>query len=239
MQDTGFLLVQNLSFKQKQENILQAIDLELPAQGLVALIGANGAGKSTLLKILSGQLCPENGSISWDGAAGDNLCRHMHDIGYMSEKGQFYADLTVREQLHFMAELKCAAPQEVDIDGLLESLSLTTHADKKCGHLSLGYRQRLGLAQALLGRPRLLLLDEPMNGMDPDLQLFFKQMLKSLKEQCLIIMSTHLIHDAQELADHAIFMRQGSIQHQIFDLDQHTLMDTYAQLNQAAAEPSL
>ncbi|WP_395376680.1 ABC transporter ATP-binding protein [Marinicella sp. W31] len=237
MHDTGFLLVQNLSFKQKQENILQSIDLDLPAQGLIALIGANGAGKSTLLKILSGQLRPHKGSVTWDGKSCDNLCGKVEEIGYMAEKGQFYADLTVREQLEFMAELKCSSSQQ-PIDALLDQMSLTDHAHKKCGHLSLGYRQRLGLAQALLGEPRLLLLDEPMNGMDPDLQLFFKHMLKDLKKRCLVMMSTHMIHDAEELADHAVFMRQGRIQHQAFDLGQQPLMEIYAELNQTTTEQS-
>ena len=238
MQDTGFLLVQNLSFKQKQENILQSIDLALPATGLIALIGANGAGKSTLLKILSGQLRPLQGSISWDGQVYDNLCQHTHEIGYMSEKGQFYADLSVREQLAFVAELSCETPLEKSIESIMEDTGLKRHTDKKCGHLSLGYRQRLGLAQALLGQPRLLLLDEPMNGMDPDLQLFFKQMLNDLKNDCLVMMSTHMIHDAEALADHAIFMRQGRIQHQAFDLGQQPLMEIYAELNQTTTEQS-
>ena len=239
MHETGFLTIQNLSFTQKHEKILQSIDLSLPTHGVVALIGANGAGKSTFLKILSGQLKPDHGSqMTWNDSSCDDLCAYTSEIGYMSEKSQFYPDLTVREQLLFVAELKCNNVSESDLDALMQDMSLQAHANKKCGHLSLGYRQRLGLAQALLGKPRLLLLDEPMNGMDPDLQLFFKQWLHQKKDGCLIVMSTHMIHDAEEVADHAVFMRHGEIQQLAFDLGQQSLMEIYAQLNQVAAEQS-
>lgn len=223
---SNLLKINNISLNHENVDILQDINLQLPLNKATVLIGSNGAGKSSLLKIMAGLIKPTTGSMAYL----ENKSNMHYEIGYMPEQSKFYAELTVIEQLQFMAAIKCVDQADERIAVLLEELGLKQLAMKRTIHLSLGYRQRLSLAQALINQPEILLLDEPMNGMDPDLLIQFKTMIKNLKSSTSIIISTHMIHDAEEIADYVIFMKQGKVIHVAENDSELALGELYKQV---------
>lgn len=195
--------LQNLSLVAGSTEILQQLDLQLPERGLTVLLGANGSGKSTLLRLLAGVVLPTVGEIclpdDWSVA----------EVAYLPEPAVFYHHLTVVEQLSLVANQRQQGREAVQT--AIELWQLQAVANQRTSQLSLGYRQRLGLAQALLREPKLLLLDEPMNGMDPELAAFFEQQMKQLKERCCVVMATHLLHHVDDWVDFVVVMHQGRI----------------------------
>ncbi len=184
------------------QNILHKLDAEWPDTGVVVLLGANGAGKSSLLNLLAGVETPDSGEIFFKNQSSHFL---------MPEPAKFYPHLTVSEQLSFVAQL-CQQPFNNDqMDDLLREWQLSEVADKLTAHLSLGYRQRLSLAQLDLSAADVLLMDEPMNGMDPAVMQVFKEKVTNWKNNKLIVMATHILHEAQQLADWVVVMERGQM----------------------------
>lgn len=175
----------------------------------IALVGHNGAGKTTLMKLMLGLLHPSAGMIDMmgdDPAKGDFSGRTK--LGYLPENIAFNAALTGRETLAFYARLKrCPV---TDVERLLAIVGLTDAADKRVGAYSKGMRQRLGLAQALLGKPRVLLLDEPTTGLDPALRQTFYNIVHELRESgATVLLSSHALTELEEQADRVIIMNRG------------------------------
>ncbi len=195
----NYLKLKNLCLSRSGQLILNDLSLELPAQKLTVLLGANGAGKSTLLHVLAGLVSPDSGAVT----AGNDVTRSL-----VPEPAVFYPYFSVAEQLAFVAGQSAASAK---LDQVITDWQLTAVLDKKTRHLSLGFRQRLSLAQAILLQPDWLLLDEPMNGMDPDLLDLFKQQINQLKTHCTVVMATHIMHEAQSLADHVVVMYLGQV----------------------------
>jgi|SRR5690554_1531875 len=194
--------LQNVSWQRNGRTLLHKVELLLPESGLVLFLGANGAGKSSLLKLLAGVSQVSSGKI---------LSQATARIGWMPEPARFYDYLTVREHMFLQADLLALKNPLSAVNGLMEEWQLLEVDDYLAKHLSLGYRQRLSLAMALLGQPNVLLLDEPMNGMDPSLLQQFKIFLSATKNQTLVLMATHLLAEASDLADHCIIMHQGAL----------------------------
>lgn len=194
--------LENVCWRRNGRNLLHEIELFLPDHGLVLLLGANGAGKSSLLKILAGVSQVSSGKIH---------SQDMARVGWMPEPARFYDYLTVREHMFLQADLLALNNPETSVNTLMEQWQLMEVNDYLAKHLSLGYRQRLSLAMALLGQPKVLLLDEPMNGMDPSLLQHFKAFLADIKKHTLVLMATHLLAEASDLADHCIVMHQGAL----------------------------
>lgn len=232
MKNTDFLTTEKVTFQQNQIRLLDQINLSLPQSGLIALVGSNGAGKSTLLKILSGQLLPTSGlvKVRYEYLQPDSISR-LEQVGYMPELIQYYPELTVIEQLEFVSYLKYGKLDKQMINDALVSASLDTSKYQHIGKLSLGYRQRLGLAQAFLGNPAISVLDEPMNGMDPELQMIFKKMLAKHKDKSLIIVSTHMIQEIESIADQVIFMRKGKVKRVLKTCSGVSMIDVYHEIN--------
>ena len=187
------------------------ISLALAPGEITALVGHNGAGKTTLLKLILGLVHPTGGSIRVLGdnpAAGEFAARSR--VGYLPENVSFNAALTGREILSFYARLK--REPVVEALGLLDLVGIETAATRRVGTYSKGMRQRLGLAQALIGDPQLLLLDEPTTGLDPALRLSFYEIVQSLRDRgATVVLSSHALAELGEQADRVIIMSRGAM----------------------------
>ncbi len=182
---------------------------ELPGGETVALVGHNGAGKTTLLKLMLGLIHPSAGTIQVLGdnpAAGEFAARRR--LGYLPENVSFNAALTGREILTFYARLK--REPVATVPALLDRVGLGAAASRRVGTYSKGMRQRLGLAQALLGSPQILLLDEPTTGLDPALRLSFYEIVQGLRDRgATIVLSSHALTELEERADRVVIMNRG------------------------------
>ena len=189
---------------------LDALDLWVSEGEVLALLGHNGAGKTTTMKLILGLLSPSEGSISVlggapDGAHAETLRRRL---GYLPENVSFYEQLSGREVLEFFARLKRVDRRQVA--ALLEQVGLGAAAKRRVKTYSKGMRQRLGLAQALLGEPRLLLLDEPTTGLDPAATRDFYETVRSLRERgCTVLLSSHVLPGVEPYIDRALILGGG------------------------------
>ncbi|TFE01421.1 ABC transporter ATP-binding protein [Jeotgalibacillus salarius] len=172
-----------------------------------ALVGPNGAGKTTALHMISGLSSPTKGSIQFDHQPADP----REYIGFLPQYPSFYSWMTAKEYLVLAGRLGKKSKQETVIkaDELLERVGLSAHAGKKIGGFSGGMKQRLGIAQALIHSPKILLLDEPVSALDPAGRKEVMTLLKELKKEMTILYSTHVLHDAQVLCDDVLMMNQG------------------------------
>lgn len=193
---------------------LQGIDLSVP-RGLFGLLGPNGAGKSTFMRILAGLLEPTSGAVTLDG------CDVIRDsgwlrerLGYLPQDFGFYAHLTGRDMLLHLLRLKgVRAPMGLPklADELLERVNLTFAARRAVKSYSGGMRQRLGIAQAIAGDPRLLIVDEPTAGLDPEERLRFYHLLAQLAEDRIVLLSTHIVEDVAVLCPQFAVIRAGRL----------------------------
>ena len=188
---------------------LRDVSFDLAPGRLSALVGHNGAGKTTLIKLMLGLIRPDSGAIrvlDEDPAAGEFSARRQ--LGYLPENVAFNAALTGRETLTFYARLKHVKPSKAW--AFLDRVGLTDAADRRVGTYSKGMRQRLGLAQALLGRPRVLLLDEPTTGLDPALRQTFYEILNELRDDgATVLISSHALNELEDRAEHVLIMNRG------------------------------
>jgi len=193
---------------------LSGVSLEVAAGEAVLLVGRNGAGKTTLLRIATGYLDPDAGTVSIDGV--DVLCergRAQSRLGYLPEQAPAPAELTVRDHLRLRARLKGLSADRARpaLDAVLAATSIADHADRAIGTLSKGYRQRVGLADALLGDPARLVLDEPTSGMDPiQTRQLCAQLAEAAKQRAVLI-SSHAVADLESIAARVAVLRAGAI----------------------------
>lgn len=183
------------------QNILKDLNVELPEKGMIAMLGANGAGKSTLLKLMAGLIKCDKGTIS----------HRLNSCFLMPEPAVFYPYLTVQEQLLFTAQINGVTEAQQRVSQVTKLWQLNQYRNHLTKHLSLGYKQRLSLAQLDLSDAQLLLMDEPMNGMDPEVLQIFKTQIEILKKQKLIVMATHIMQEVQALADWVLVIYQGTV----------------------------
>lgn len=188
---------------------LRDVSFDLGPGRLSALVGHNGAGKTTLIKLMLGLIHADRGAVRVLGenpAAGEFSARRL--LGYLPENVAFNAALTGRETLSFYARLKRIKPASAW--PLLDRVGLMDVADRRVGTYSKGMRQRLGLAQALLGRPRVLLLDEPTTGLDPALRQTFYEILNELRDDgATVLISSHALNELEDRAEHVLIMNRG------------------------------
>ena len=181
--------------------------------GIYALLGPNGAGKSTLMNILAGVLKATRGEVLADNR---RLARreYQEHIGYLPQKFGYYEAFTGRDMLYYMASLK-GIKKGKELDGQVRMyarlLELTDDLDRRMGEYSGGMKQRIGIIQAFLGDPDLIILDEPTAGLDPKQRLYFRQMLMDAGKAKTILLSTHILSDVEELADTIFIMKEGEL----------------------------
>ena len=190
------------------QQVLKDINLEIPAGQVLGLLGPNGAGKSTLMKILIGLWKPDNGSVSVPAR-----------IGYLPENNPLYDEMYVVEYLQFMAQMTNDKCQMTNVDALINRVGLTPEKHKHIRELSKGYRQRVGLAQALLGDPELLILDEPTTGLDPNQLVEIRALIRNLakcpttndQRPMTVLLSTHIMQEVREMCDRVVILDHGQI----------------------------
>ena len=188
-----------------KQQVLKDISLEIPSGQVLGLLGPNGAGKSTLMKILIGLWKPDAGSVEAPS-----------NIGYLPENNPLYEDMYVVEYLLFMARITMrdasAKEQKERVENLIERVGLTPERHKHIRALSKGYRQRVGLAQALIGDPDLLILDEPTTGLDPNQLVDIRNLIRQVGKDRTVILSTHIMQEVREMCDRVVVLSQGVIQ---------------------------
>jgi len=194
---------------------LKGISLDVPA-GMFGLLGPNGAGKTTLMKILATLLEPDSGTAEMNGfdlIARKDKTRRM--LGYLPQEFGLYPTLTAAQMLDYFAKLKGVAykkQRRTLIDALLERVNLSSARNQRLGGFSGGMRQRLGIAQALIGEPELIIVDEPTAGLDPEERVRFHNLLaETASEKAVVILSTHIVSDVANLCSNMAIIRAGSI----------------------------
>jgi ABC-2 type transport system ATP-binding protein len=194
---------------------LKGITIEIPA-GMFGLLGPNGAGKTTLMKIAATLLEPDSGEVKLDGVdliADKKAARRM--LGYLPQEFGLYPSLTAEQTLDYLAKLKGVMDDRERkslLDALFERVNLEQARKQKVGGFSGGMRQRLGIAQALIGGPHLIIVDEPTAGLDPEERVRFHNLLSEIAgEKTIVILSTHIVADVSNLCSRMAIMREGSI----------------------------
>lgn len=219
------LQVKNISKDFFQATVLKDISFNVEAGSIAGIIGPNGSGKSTCLKIIAGVLGAQSGVVEFDKiTAGSAAWRRI--IGYAPEEAACYPDLSVKQYLHFVATLRDAAAGAVD--RIIEQCALTAVSGKIGSQLSKGYRQRLNLAQALIHQPRLLILDEPATGLDPEQLKFFHSLLNRISSETTVLLSTHQLSEARELCSQILLIKNGRLVYSKTQAEFQSLSETAA-----------
>ncbi|MCF4101999.1 gliding motility-associated ABC transporter ATP-binding subunit GldA [Gillisia sp. M10.2A] len=204
------ILVQNISKFYAAQKALDNISFSIQKGEIVGFLGPNGAGKSTLMKILTGYISPSEGSASLnDISLKDDLKAIQQNIGYLPEHNPLYTEMYVREYLSFNASV-----YKIDKKRIEEVIALTgllPEANKKIEQLSKGYRQRVGLAAALLHDPAVLILDEPTTGLDPNQLTEIRNLISTIGKEKTIFLSTHIMQEVEAICDRVIIINKGKI----------------------------
>ncbi|MBO0413378.1 ABC transporter ATP-binding protein [Enterococcus hulanensis] len=207
------LKIENLTKQYKNKIALDNLTVEFP-KGVTGLLGPNGAGKSTLMRILSTVDTPSKGSVTFNG---NDITKHPNDLrrvlGYLPQDFGVYPNMSASEFLEYMAAMKGLSMKsaKVRINELLDILNLTSAGKRHLGGFSGGMKQRVGIAQALLNDPKILIVDEPTVGLDPDERIRFRNLLASLAADRTIILSTHIVSDIESIAPNLVVMKEGRL----------------------------
>lgn len=200
---------------------LKDVTFSVPEGQILGLLGQNGAGKTTAMRILTGCLAPSGGSVT---VGGFDLMTHPRQakrlIGYLPENAPLYDEMTIRAFLRFMCGLREVASDAVQkhIDEIAAKTGLSDVLGRRIGNLSKGYRQRVGLAQALCGNPEVLVLDEPTAGLDPLQTVEFRTLIKALGQTHTVLFSSHILSEVQAVSDRVIILKKGEL---LFDAALH------------------
>ncbi|HXC79712.1 MAG TPA: ABC transporter ATP-binding protein [Candidatus Acidoferrum sp.] len=207
------LEIENLSRRFGTRTVLQAITLQAD-DGLLGLVGPNGAGKTTLMRIVATLLTPSSGRVTWEGLdTVTDANRVRASLGYLPQHFGVYPELTGRRFLEYLATMKGihGAAGRRRVDEVLELVNLVGDADRRLGTYSGGMLQRIGIAQALLNDPQLLIVDEPTVGLDPAERVRFRTLLAGLTQGRLVILSTHIVSDVEAVAARLVVLRDGRV----------------------------
>ena len=205
------LSVDRITKQYKNKIAVDRISFDL-TEGVTGLLGANGAGKTTLMRMMSGILTPTSGEISADGipVQAEN---YRALLGYLPQDFGYYPEFTAKEFLEYFAALKGIERKRAKekTRELLELVGLSDVAGKKIKTYSGGMKQRVGIAQALLNDPKILILDEPTAGLDPKERVRFRTLIEELGKDSIVLLSTHIVSDIEHIADRIIMMKDGAL----------------------------
>ncbi|MDD2530217.1 MAG: ATP-binding cassette domain-containing protein [Bacteroidales bacterium] len=205
--------IQNLTKLYNEQKALDNVTLEINKGEIVGLLGPNGAGKSTMMKIITCFIPPTQGNVKVCGYdIFDNPMEVRKKIGYLPEHNPLYLDMYVREFLDFIAGIHGLGKQKKErIEQMVEMTGLTKEVNKKIGTLSKGYRQRVGIAQAMIHDPEVLILDEPTSGLDPNQLVEVRDLIKNAGKDKTVLLSTHIMQEVEAVCDRTIIINNGQV----------------------------
>jgi ABC-2 type transport system ATP-binding protein len=204
------LQVINLTKKFAEQTALNNINISIEKNEIIGLLGPNGAGKSTLMKSIVGALKIDEGEIIFNGKnISENEIESKKNIGFLPENNPLYLEMYVKEYLQFVANIHKIS--EARVDEVIELVGITPEKSKKIGQLSKGYKQRVGLAQAIIHQPDLLILDEPTNGLDPNQIIEIRNVVKEIGKEKTVLLSTHIMQEVEALCSRVILIHKGNI----------------------------
>lgn len=206
------ITVSNLTKTYGEQKAVDAISFTVNKGEIVGFLGPNGAGKSTTMKMITGYLAPDSGDISVSevDVKKDPLAAKKK-IGYLPESNALYYDMYVKEYLDFIADVHSIGNKQQAINKVIEQVGLTKEKAKKVGQLSKGYKQRVGLAAALLHDPEVLILDEPTSGLDPNQIVEIRNVIKEQGKDKLVLFSSHILQEVEAICDRVIIINKGKI----------------------------
>ncbi len=230
------IVVQNVSKSYGPIQALNKVSFRVKEGEIIGLLGPNGAGKTTMIKILTGYLQPDEGQVTIDGldVMVDTLAVQQR-IGYLPENAPLYPELSVQAYLKMIADLR-QIPQDEQLAALSEAVRATdliNHLTRPIGQLSKGYRQRVGLAQAILHKPRLLIMDEPTVGLDPTQIVQVRGLIRRLAEKSTVLLSTHILSEVEAVCDRVIILMNGQVKADARLADLATTSDVILVLEEA------
>lgn len=206
------IFVSELSKTYGQQKAVNAISFKAVPGRILGFLGPNGAGKSTTMRMLTGYLEPTGGSASLGGFDIRSQSLEMKRIlGYLPENTPLYTDMYVREFLSFVADTYQLSDTSVKVKDVIEKVGLGTEQHKKIAMLSKGYKQRVGLAQAIIHDPQILILDEPTTGLDPNQLTDIRQLIKTLGKNKTVVLSTHIMQEVEALCDQVVIINKGTL----------------------------
>jgi ABC-2 type transport system ATP-binding protein len=207
------ITVQNLRKSYGSQLVLDNISFSIKSGEIVGFLGNNGAGKSTTMKIITGYISYDAGSVEVCGIDVEKNPIETHRrIGYLPEHNPIYPEMYVKEYLRFVAGLyKLGSESKIRVDEMIEKTGLTREYKKKIGMLSKGYRQRVGLAQALIPNPDVLILDEPTTGLDPNQIIDVRNLIREVGKEKTVMLSTHIMQEVSAICDRVIIINSGKI----------------------------
>jgi len=194
------------------QKAVDAISFQVGKGEIVGFLGPNGAGKSTTMKIITGYLGQDAGEARVCGiSVKERPLETKKKIGYLPEANPLYPDMYVREYLDFIADLHRVADKKARIEAVITLVGLTVESNKKLGHLSKGYKQRVGLAAALIHDPEVLILDEPTSGLDPNQIIEIRDVIKRLGKDKTVLFSSHILQEVEALCDRVVIIHRGKL----------------------------
>lgn len=202
--------ISGLSKNYGNQKALDSVSFSIKNGEVVGLLGPNGAGKSTLMKSVTGAIIPDAGEIKVDEFSVLNQpIETKRRIGFLPENNPLYYEMYVREYLKFVGDIRNEKKER--IKEVIQKVGLTPESHKKIGQLSKGYKQRVGLAQAILSNPDILILDEPTNGLDPNQILEIREVIREIGKSKTVILSTHIMQEVEALCSRVILLNKGNI----------------------------
>lgn len=207
--------VKNLTKKFGNNTAVNDLSFELESGEILGFLGPNGAGKTTTMRILTGFFPPTSGTASIDGVeVTQEPLKVRSMVGYLPEHVPLYHDMTVREFLHFAASCKgvASSQRESAVKGTLDRCNLSKVCDQLIGTISRGYKQRVGLGQAIINKPKVLILDEPTVGLDPTQVRDIRSLLRELGEDSTVILSSHILSEVQQMCSRVVIIADGQMQ---------------------------
>ena len=204
--------VNQVTKKYSEQLALDCVSLNVPSGSVLGLLGPNGAGKSTLMKLICGYIPPNEGSINVCGFNVDEEpLETKARIGYLPESNPLPDHMYIREYLKFVAGVYKLPGARQKVESVIEKVVLGPEVHKKIGELSKGYRQRVGLAAAIIHEPDVLILDEPTSGLDPNQLVEIRALIKSIGEKRTVMLSTHIMQEVEAMCDRVVMIKKGKI----------------------------
>lgn len=210
----NILNVNKLSHRYSSDWAIKDIDFDIATKGVIGLVGANGAGKSTLMNIICGTLKPTSGEVLLNGA---NLATEpliaKREVGFLPQTLPLYLNFSVREYLSYAGELRLLSPNDVQkaVEEVLEKCQLSHMANRLLRNLSGGYRQRVGIAQSIIHKPSLVVMDEPTTGLDPNQLIEVRKLIREISKDCTVLLSSHIMQEIQALCQEIIMIESGQM----------------------------